>query len=69
MPLPTARRRGMLRGMAKPLATLVSLLKLKRRWAQFSLGTLFVVSGWKARNVKVVLRQGVDWFIGCPHWS
>jgi hypothetical protein len=41
--LPTARRRGMLGGMAKPLAKLVALLKPKRRWAQFSLATMFVV--------------------------
>src|SRR5579863_5667165 len=29
--------------MAKPLARLVALLTPKRRWAQFSLGTMFVV--------------------------
>ena len=30
-------------GMAKPLAKLLSMLTPKRRWAQFSLGTMFVV--------------------------
>jgi len=29
--------------MARPLAKLVSLIKPKRRWAQFSLGTMFLV--------------------------
>ena len=29
--------------MAKPLAKLLSMLTPKRRWAQFSLGTMFVV--------------------------
>jgi hypothetical protein len=33
----------MLVGMAKPFAKLVALIKPKRRWAQFSLTTLFVV--------------------------
>jgi len=33
----------MLAGMGKPLAKLVSLLTPKRRWAQFSLATMFVV--------------------------
>ena len=33
----------MLMGMAKPLAKLISMLTPKRRWAQFSLLTLFVV--------------------------
>jgi hypothetical protein len=30
-------------GMAKPLAKLISMLTPKRRWAQFSLFTMFVV--------------------------
>ena len=42
-PLPAAHWRGMLVGMAKPLAKLVSMLTPKRRWAQFSLATMFVV--------------------------
>jgi hypothetical protein len=29
--------------MAKPIAELLSMLKPKRRWAQFSLATMFVV--------------------------
>jgi hypothetical protein len=33
----------MLMGMAKPLAKLMPLLKPKRRWLQFSLGTAFLV--------------------------
>jgi hypothetical protein len=41
--LPAARRRGMLAGMAKPLAKLVALITPKRRWAQFSLATMFAV--------------------------
>ena len=41
-PLPSARRRGMLVGMAKPLAKLVALITPKRRWAQFSLLTMLV---------------------------
>jgi hypothetical protein len=52
--LPAARRRGMLVNMPKPIAKLVSMLKPKRRWAQFSLGTLLltlrglaVPSGWR----------------------
>ena len=31
----------MLMGMAKPLAKLLSMLTPKRRWAQFSLATMF----------------------------
>jgi hypothetical protein len=41
--LPSSRRRGMLAGMAKPIARIVKLLTPKRRWAQFSLATMFVV--------------------------
>src|SRR5205809_418847 len=41
--LPSPRRRGKLAFMAKPLAKLVSLLKPKRRWAQFRLRSLFVL--------------------------
>jgi hypothetical protein len=33
----------MLVGMARPLAKLLSMLTPKRRWAQFSLASLFVV--------------------------
>jgi hypothetical protein len=40
--LPYSRRRGMLVGMAKPFAKLVTVLTPKRRWAQFSLQTLLV---------------------------
>jgi hypothetical protein len=42
-PLPSSRRRGMLGGMAKPLAKLLSMLTPKRRWAQFSLSTVFLL--------------------------
>ncbi len=38
--LPPARHAG---GMAKPIAKLISMLKPKRRWAQFSLASMFVV--------------------------
>ena len=41
--LPSSRRRGMLAGMAKPLAKLLSMLTPKRRWAQFSLATMLAV--------------------------
>jgi len=41
--LPSARWCGMLTGMAKPFAKLLLMLTPKRRWAQFSLATLFVV--------------------------
>jgi hypothetical protein len=37
--LPAARRRGMLMGMVRPIARLLSMLTPKRRWAQFSLAT------------------------------
>jgi len=41
--LPAARRRGMLVGMAKHIAKLISMLTPMRRWAQFSLATLLLV--------------------------
>jgi hypothetical protein len=41
--LPAARRRGMLTGMANPLARIVALITPKRRWAQFSLKSLLVM--------------------------
>jgi hypothetical protein len=40
--LPAGGRFGMLMTMAKPHAKLVALLRPKRRWAQFSLGTMFI---------------------------
>jgi len=42
--LPAALRRGMLTRMAKPLAKLLLMLTPKRRWAQFSLVTMFVLA-------------------------
>lgn len=60
-PLPAGRRFGMLKGMAKPLTKIVSLITPKRRWAQFSLGTMFVVMTglcvWLAVQVNRANRQ------------
>src|SRR5438132_567105 len=48
-------------GMAKPLGKLASLLTPKRRWAQFSLGTMFIVVSllcvWLALLVNQAHRQ------------
>jgi hypothetical protein len=41
--LPSSRRREMLVDMAKPIAKLFALITPKRRWAQFSLASMFVV--------------------------
>ena len=41
--MPSTCRRGMLAGMANALTKLVPLIKPKRRWAQFSLASMFVV--------------------------
>jgi Leucine-rich repeat (LRR) protein len=41
--LSAARRRGMLVGMARPLAKLLSMLTPKRAWVQFRLKTIFVL--------------------------
>jgi hypothetical protein len=49
--LHSSRPRGKLACMAKPIAKLVYLLTPKRRWAQFSLATMFVV-------VTVIIRTG-----------
>ncbi len=58
--MPCSRRRGMLVGMAKPLAKLVKLLAPKWRWGQFSLATMFVVvtalSGVSSSSVRLVTR-------------
>ena len=50
--------------MARPLAKLISLLTPERRWAQFSLGTMFVVvtvlcvlCAWLAVKVNRAHRQ------------
>ncbi|HUY34671.1 MAG TPA: hypothetical protein VMV69_18140 [Pirellulales bacterium] len=47
--------------MATPLAAIVTVLKPKRRWAQFSLGTMFLVVTalcvWLGLHVEAVNRQ------------
>ena len=53
--MPAARRRGMLVGMAKPIAKLVALIKPKRRWAQFSLATLLVVVALLCVGLRLVV--------------
>ena len=64
--LPLAGSRGMLIGMATPLAKLVKLLTPKRRWAQFSLATMFVLvavaampCGWLAWKTDQKQRERV----------
>jgi hypothetical protein len=56
--LPPARDAG---GMAKPIAKLLSMLTPNRRWAQFSLATMFVVVTvlcvWLAAQVRRANRQ------------
>jgi len=62
--LPASRRRGMLMGMAKPLAKLLSMLTPQRRWAQFNLATMFIVDAelyfacaWLASQVNRAKKQ------------
>jgi Leucine-rich repeat (LRR) protein len=44
-------------GMAKPLAKLLSMLTPKRRWAQFSLATMFVVVTVLCVSLSVVVNR------------
>ncbi len=73
--MPAAHRHWKLPGMAKPLAKLVALLKPKRTWGQFSLGTLFVVvTAWgtwlavfRVRDQELAILMsllGVPFFLG-----
>ncbi len=61
MLLPADCRRGMLMLMANLITNIVTALKPKRRWAQFSLATMFlavtVLCVWLAAHVRATNRQ------------